>query len=228
MLSCFTAKGHNPDVWEFLRSQDVPVIVNHSFTQMPGCLTVGYDAYAEFARLTTHLLDLGHTRFGMMMLTSPQLQAVGDRQPFERIRTKYQSIVDTLAAAGLSIPDEHITNTYFSLGAGRRCFRSIMAGPQRPTAIIGMNDQMAIGALIEAKRMGFDVPGDVSIVGCDDIELAAIVEPPLTTIRPPDDAMGTTTAECVLECIRDGVPASGWRELPAEFIVRGSTAPPPA
>lgn len=219
-------EGHKRDIWEFLSSQDVPVIVNHSFSTAPGCLSVGYDAYAEFSRLTSHLLDLGHRSFGLMMLTSPTLERKGDTRPMARIRTKYKGVVDTLAKHDIVIRDEHRTNTFFSLNAGRRCFRKIMSSASPPTALICMNDQMAIGAIIESREMGLSVPADVSIVGCDDIELAGLTEPPLTTIRPPDEAMGTMTAESVLECIARTRSCEGWRELAAEIVIRESTAPP--
>lgn len=219
-------EGHRPDVWEFLGAQDLPVIVNHSFSTIPDCLTVGYDAYREFARLTEHLLSLGHRRFGMMMLTSPQHEAAGDKQVFDRIKTKYRGIVETLAAANITIRDEHITNTFFGINAGRRCFRQIMSTKKHPTALICLNDQMAVGAVIEARQMHIAVPEEVSIVGCDDIELASLLDPPLTTIRPPDEAMGTAAAECALECIRGKRPATGRRELQAELILRASTAAP--
>ena len=219
-------EGHNPDVWDFLRSQNVPIVVNHSFSEMADCLTVGYDAYSEFARLTTHLLDLGHTRFGLMMLTSPALEMSGDTRPFERIKTKYLSIVETLAAREIHMRTEHITNTFFSINSGRRCFRQIMSSAEPPTALICLNDQMAVGAIIESKHMNLNVPGDVSIVGCDDIELASLIEPALTTIRPPDEAMGTMTAECALNCIKRNLPARGRRELEAQLILRDSTGAP--
>ncbi len=220
-------EGHRPDVFRFLQTQETPVIVNHSFGEVPGCMSVGYDAYTEFASLTEHLLGHGHRRFGLMLLTSPALEKAGDKRPFERVKTKYRSIVETLARESVTIADEHVTNTFFSIESGRRCFREIMSTPNRPTAIICLNDQMAIGAIIESRRMGINVPNDVSIVGCDDIELASLIEPALTTIRPPDEAMGHTSAECALRCITEGVPAQGRFELHAELILRESSGAAP-
>ncbi|MEM7277118.1 MAG: LacI family DNA-binding transcriptional regulator [Pseudomonadota bacterium] len=219
-------EGHHPDVFSFLQSQDTPVIVNHAFAEFEGCLSVGYDAYAEFSAMTRHLVELGHTRIGLMMLTTPELELAGDKEPFERVKTKAQSIFDTLAAHKLKIDPSHLTNTFFSINSGRRCFQKIMSSKSPPTAIFCMNDQMAIGAIIESRSMNIRVPEDVSIIGCDDIELAALIEPSLTTLRPPDEAMGRAAAEQALLCITENKSASGRIEFPAEFIIRSSTAPP--
>ncbi len=219
-------EGHHPDVFSFLQSQETPVIVNHAFAEFEGCLSVGYDAYAEFSAMTRHLIELGHTRIGLMMLTTPELEAIGDKEPFERVKTKAQSIFDTLAAHNLEIDPAHLTNTFFSINSGRRCFQKIMSSDLPPTAIFCMNDQMAIGAIIESRSMNIGVPEDVSIIGCDDIELAALIEPSLTTLKPPDEAMGRAAAEQALLCISENKSASGRIEFPADFIIRSSTAPP--
>ena len=138
----------------------------------------------------------------------------------------YAGVVETLAEADLEIVPEHTTNTYFSISKGRACFRKIMSTSSPPTALICMDDYLAVGSIFEAKAMGIRVPNDVSIVGFDDIELAQLVTPPLTTMRTPDRDMGVATADCVLDILEGRAPTAYRRELEVEFLLRGSTAAP--
>jgi LacI family transcriptional regulator len=220
--------SHSPALWKLLEVQRVPAIITRAAEDVPGYTTVGYSAYTAFRELTTHLLKLGHRRFGLMMITSPQNEQAHTLDPDKRVSGAYAGVIDTLREAGLEVRPEHTTNTYFSIGKGRDCFRKIMSTTPQPTALICMDDYLAVGSIFEAQAMGVRVPEDVSIVGFDDIELAQLVSPPLTTIRTPDREMGAATAECVLDMLEQRAPAAYRRELGFEFLLRGSTAPPPA
>lgn len=220
------AESHSPALWKLLEVQQVPAIITRAAVEVPGYTTVGYSAYTAFRELTSHLLKLGHERFGLMMITSPQNEQAHTLEPDKRVGGAYAGVIDTLGEAGVEIAPEHMTNTYFSIGKGRACFRKIMSTSQPPTALICMDDYLAIGSIFEAHAMGVGVPDHVSIVGFDDIELAQLVSPPLTTIRTPDRDMGIATAECVLDMLDQRAPAAYRRELGVEFLLRGSTAPP--
>lgn len=220
------SESHSPALWKLLEVQQVPAIITRAAEQVPGYTTVGYSAYAAFRELTTHLLELGHRRFGLMMITTPQNEQAQILEPDKRVSGAYAGVMDTLQEAGLEVAPEHVTNTYFSIGKGRECFRQIMSTSPRPTALICMDDYLAVGSIFAAQAMGIRVPDDVSIVGFDDIELAQLVSPPLTTIRTPDRDMGAATAECVLDLLEQRAPAAYRRELGFEFLLRGSTGPP--
>ena len=94
-----------------------------------------------------------------------------------------------------------------------------------PTAIIGLNDPLAMGAMIEAQRHGLRVPEDLSVVGFDDVDFACELRPSLTTVRIPAAEIGVATAEYLLARVRNAaVPRTV--EVPVDLIVRDSTCPP--
>jgi DNA-binding LacI/PurR family transcriptional regulator len=90
-----------------------------------------------------------------------------------------------------------------------------------------MSDAMAIGAMIAARDLGLALPRDLSIVGFDDIELSAHVEPPLTTVHQPIREKGVEATRLLLAGIERHDPAPGRLVLPTRLVIRGSTAPPP-
>ena len=99
----------------------------------------------------------------------------------------------------------------------------------RPTAVLAMSDAMAIGALRAIKDLGLDVPGDVSVVGFDDIDLAQHVDPPLTTVHQPIRRKGEEAVRLLLTVVERRGPAKPeHRRLETRLIVRGSTGPVPS
>jgi DNA-binding LacI/PurR family transcriptional regulator len=106
---------------------------------------------------------------------------------------------------------------------GRRAFQEIMAAQPRTTAILAMSDLLAIGVIEEARNQGLHVPDDLSVVGFDDIHLAANIDPPLTTIRQPHVDKGRTAARMLLDQIETGVVKKP-KIFPVELVVRKSTA----
>jgi len=181
---------------------------------------------AKGARLATqHLLGLGHRRIGFL---SGPLRTSSRLERLEGYRS-------ALRAAGI---EPHLDLVWEGLpsrgfgdveGAefGRRGARELLSAAEPPTALFAINDMYALGAYAGARDLGLRVPADISIVGFDDIFLADVVQPPLTTVRQPLKEMLETTV-CLLvdrlEGLRTG-PAEHAVILP-DLIVRASTAPP--
>lgn len=115
----------------------------------------------------------------------------------------------------------------FGLDAGARAGRAWLAhpGPERPTAVFALSDMMACGFLAEVQRAGVPVPGAVSVIGFDDIEIAPHLLPALTTIHQPRDRIGRCAAETILSLIAGG--EAGQRVLPVRLVVRASTGRAP-
>jgi len=117
----------------------------------------------------------------------------------------------------------------YSRTSGRRAAEEVYARLRDLDAVFVANDRMAIGLMQALRERGVRVPDDLAIVGCDDSDLAAMVDPPLTSVRVPFVEMGRTAAERLL----DRLPA--WRgaesvfheTLPTELVVRESSAPRP-
>jgi LacI family transcriptional regulator len=95
----------------------------------------------------------------------------------------------------------------------------------RPTALVCTNDYIATGAMIEAKELGLVIPRDLSIVGFDDTDMSAHLEPPLTTVRVPSRQMGEAIAKYIIGYLERGT-ADVPPPIEAELIVRGSTSVP--
>jgi LacI family transcriptional regulator len=100
-----------------------------------------------------------------------------------------------------------------------------MASDNPPTAIFCGNDVLAVGALRRAREMGINVPKDVSVIGFDDIELAQVAYPSLTTVHVPHREMGRLAAAALVQTLKDGMPLQKTR-LEATPVMRETLAPP--
>ena len=112
----------------------------------------------------------------------------------------------------------------FKLEGGRRAAREILNGSQRPTAVVTANDMMALGAMAEFRDASLEIPGDISIVGFDDIAFAALANPPLTTVCLPRDELGRRAVEALVETISHPEQQRGDVSILTHLIVRSSTA----
>jgi LacI family repressor for deo operon, udp, cdd, tsx, nupC, and nupG len=161
-----------------------------------------------------HLAGLGHRAIGM--ITGPDDNVL--------THTRTQGAITGLTAKGLAMAPDHVFPGDFSLDAGARAARAWLQLDQRPSAVFSQSDQMAFGFISELARHGISVPGDVSVVGFDDIDIARCIIPALTTVRQPRKKLGLTAARLLIENI--GGNSSSAIEttiLEVELIVRDST-----
>jgi LacI family transcriptional regulator len=128
---------------------------------------------------------------------------------------------DALIASGALT----IVSGDFTVEGGERAAEALYDLVPRPTAVIAVNDQMAVGALTAAHRRGLSVPGDVTIVGFGDTIAARQAWPPLTTVSVPRHEMGAIAMCGLLEQLRGGPPVAG-SVLECTLVVRGSCGPP--
>jgi len=182
---------------------------------------------AEGARLVArHLISLGHRRFGF--LSGPISMA----SRLERIEGFRSVLLDH----GIELPPSRIwqrqlispTGDIEGAELGRLGAHELLSMPDRPTALFTINDMYALGAYAGARDLGLRVPEDVSIVGFDDIALAAVAYPPLTTVRQPIELLAKQAVTTLISQL-EGTESELSPHLVAmpELIVRGSTAPPP-
>lgn len=122
----------------------------------------------------------------------------------------------------------HSVSTTFDEDDAMRIVLELMRSSQRPTAIVLANDSMAIAAIAALQRAGFSVPGDVSIVGHDDLPLGRWTYPSLTTISQDLLGLGAAAAHRLLEILGVALEGEPITVRPPQLVVRGSTAPPPA
>jgi LacI family transcriptional regulator len=162
-----------------------------------------------------HLLELGHRRIGA--ITGPRgWVATEDR------RRGYHA---ALAGAGI-LPDPGLEiESDFEIPGGREAAGQLLDLAEPPTAIFAFNDNLAIGAIQAARARGIRVPDDLSVVGFDDVELATIVTPALTTVRQPLAEMGRTAVSLLTRLLENQRIETLHIELGTRLVVRDSTAP---
>ncbi|RME49048.1 MAG: GntR family transcriptional regulator [Chloroflexi bacterium] len=165
---------------------------------------------------TRHLLELGHRRIGVIS---------GPDETIVAVEARLQGVRRTLAEHGCALPEEYVAPGDFTPESGYEAARRLMSHPSPPTAIFALNDRMAIGAIHYLREAGYRIPGDVSVIGFDDVPLAELFDPPLTTIRQPALEMGQQAARVLFDLIRGYAPATRTLVLPVDLVVRKSTAP---
>ncbi|TMR17697.1 LacI family transcriptional regulator [Nonomuraea turkmeniaca] len=165
---------------------------------------------------TRHLLDLGHRRIAI--ITGPNW-ALSSRARLDGHRT-------ALDLAGIPADPELIGSGDFLIEGGRAEAHRLLRLPDPPTAIFACNDGMATGVYRAAHELGLRIPGDLSVVGFDDLSPMQWAVPPLTTVRQPLSDMAAAAAAMLVK-LAQGEPLAQPRvELATELIVRESTAPP--
>ncbi|HEX6751579.1 MAG TPA: substrate-binding domain-containing protein, partial [Longimicrobium sp.] len=114
-----------------------------------------------------------------------------------------------------------------TVSGGQKAMKSLLASSERPTGVFCANDLIAMGALKAALTARVSVPGELSIVGCDDVEMASFVTPELTTVAIPARELGARAARLLLRQL-DGqeVTVKGAKLLPVKLVRRGTTAEP--
>jgi LacI family transcriptional regulator len=165
-----------------------------------------------------HLLSLGHRRIGAIL---------GPRE-WMASTERLNGYGSALAAAGVLPDPELVVESDFSIESGEEAAAALLDLPERPTAVFGFNDNVAIGALRAAEARGLAVPGDVSVVGFDDSEQSGLVTPALTTVRQPLAEMGRMGVSVLLRLLDHQRVEAMSIELATRLVVRESTAAPVA
>lgn len=165
--------------------------------------------------IAEHVLSLGHRRIAIAA-GSRQLTTVADR---------LAGIDQALRADGLSLDAVPVVEAAFTLNGGQQAAERILDENPDVTAILALNDDMAIGVLSVLRQRGLTVPGDVSVTGFDDVTVSEYLSPSLTTIRLPMTTMGQLALELALKP-RRARPRR--RNMPHTLVVRDSTGPAPA
>ncbi len=202
-----------------LRDEGFPFVLLNRATQDRDDLAVVVDNHAAAMEVVAHLAALGHRRVGH--IAGPQNTTTGvDRLEGYRAGVQRHGLA---AEPGLVVEADA-----FSEEAGSRALEIMLAGPARPTAVFAANDLIAIGMLQRLRGMGARVPRDLSIVGFNDIPLAGLLEPALTTVRVPQLEMGVVGAHLLIDRLAGRPVGDVRRTLPTELVIRASSAAPAA
>jgi DNA-binding LacI/PurR family transcriptional regulator len=200
--------------YQRLRDRGVPAVLVNGAVEGIGYPSVSVDDAASTQQAFGHLLSLGHRRIGMLI-------GPADHVPSRRKLAAFQALA---AGAGVDTGDA-VARTLFSLEAGHAAgTRLVRAGV---TGIICASDVLALGAIRAVRRLGLGVPGDVSVIGYDDSAFMACMDPPLTTIRQPIDAMGRALVSTLVHQVEGATVTAEELLFEPELVVRGSTGPAP-
>jgi LacI family transcriptional regulator, repressor for deo operon, udp, cdd, tsx, nupC, and nupG len=201
---------------ERLAATSVPIVTVGLRTERFSSLTV---ANREGARTATeHLISLGHERIGL--IGGEDFEPFAFTIPGDR-RGGFE---DALRARALEPVAAWMVSTQVTMAGGAEAMQRLLSADGRPTGVVAMSDEMAIGAMQVARDLGLAIPADLSIVGFDDHEIAEYIG--LTTIRQDVGTQGHEAATWLLEALV-GEPELHHRVLPTRLVVRRTTGPPP-
>jgi LacI family transcriptional regulator len=170
------------------------------------------------AQMVAHLKSLGHRQVGF----------IGGTPGLATSRVRRESFLDAVVKQGLSSREGWIVQGDFKIAGGSAAMAEILSQPEIPTAIVCANDLTAIGALRMAHEKGLRIPKDLSIAGCDDIDMSDIVYPPLTTLRISRKEYARMLFEALQKAGEDLTRPGPQFHLPLRLVVRKSTGPAPA
>jgi len=210
----FVGTTDRRELVESLLAENVPVVVTDRLVADLEVDSVLVDNVAGAKAACRHLLDLGHTRIA---------HAAGHRQTRtgqERFTGYSQALLD----AGFPADDSLVAWGDFTTESGYRVAQVLLGRTPHPTAIFAGNDMMAFGVLRAAQEAGISVPDDLSVIGFDDIQMAGLFRPGLTTVRQPAYDMGRVAMSLLQERMA-GTSSNGSRHhlFQPELVVRGTT-----
>lgn len=208
--------GHDrdPALYDYLERQRVPVLVAWSFDGSAQAPSIGFDNRAAMRALAESVIAKGHTELAMIS---------GISLHNDRARLRIEGVKDAMIANGLNPDTLDPIEVPYSVNDGSSAFVTLMSRTPRPSIVLCGNDVLAVGALRGAAELGLNVPADISITGFDDLELAQVVSPALTTVHVPHREMGRNAALEIVEMIekkRKGIS----QELEAKVVERASVA----
>ena len=176
--------------------------------------SVQIDLYSTGYQAAQHLLDQGHERIGLITY----------RKDIHNVKPINLGFQNALRNAGIEEDSNLLTRVDgFHIQAGEKGMQYLLRLDNPPSAVFGITDLMAIGAMRIAKEAGLIIPKDLSIIGFNNIALGELVDPPLTTISAPSETLGQEAIKMLEELIRGSLPPQREVLLPTSLIIRAST-----
>ncbi len=212
----------HPEV-EQIRRAGVPIVLVDS-TALPDHGSVEIDDVGGARAAAEHLIELGHRDVLVIGVEPPAPSTTMDRDGVTGRRLR--GYREAFSAIGARIPDERVVVGPASIDGGMAALKRAWVEGARPTGVLAMSDAMAIGAMRALRDLRLTIPGDVSVVGFDDIDLAPHVDPPLTTIHQPIRRKGEEAVRLLLAVVQRRNHANPEHlRLETHLIVRGSAGP---
>ena len=212
----------HPEV-EQIRRAGVPIVLVDS-AALPEHGSIDVDDRGGARAAAEHVIELGHRDVLIVGVEPPAPSLSIDLEGVTGRRLR--GYRDAFEAIGMTIPDERVIVGPASVEGGIAALGAAWREGLRPTAVLAMSDAMAIGVMRALRDRHLSIPGDVSVVGFDDIDLAQHVDPPLTTVNQPIRRKGEEAVRLLLTVIQRRDQAKPeHRRLATRLVVRGSTGP---
>jgi LacI family transcriptional regulator len=199
-----------------LRESHVPVLVLQAAFEDAGIDCISSDDRRGAFDAVTRLIALGHERIACV---------AGIGAPYGSSNQRLSGYREALAAAGIFLSDDYVRLEPFGLEGGYEGVRDLFRLAEPPTAVFLYSDVMAQGALRALEDLGKDVPGDVSVIGFDDLPLCEFTVPRLSSVRQASSELGRLAVERILSRLKSPELESERRILPVELVLRESTGP---
>lgn len=209
---------HEAASLESLVQNSIPVVTTDHYRTSRGISDIVVDFPNGMMQMIAHLRELGHHRLGF----------IGGSEGLETSRVRRESFMSAIVQQGLTSREGWIVSGNFKIDGGSTAMAHILSQLELPTAIVTANDLTAIGAMRRAYEKGMRIPDDISVAGCDDIEMSDIVSPPLTTLRISRSDYAKMLVDALYETGKDLTKPGPTFCLPMSLVVRRSTGTPPA
>jgi LacI family transcriptional regulator len=193
-------------------SNGLPIVVVDRRLSNVDVDTVLVDNFKGALAAVQHLIELGHTRIGV--LSGPLHLTSG--------RERYTGYLQAMSDAGLTVDSSLTRFGNYRESSGYELTQELLTSPAPPSALFVANNLMAIGALNAIHQLGCKIPDEVAIIGFDDLPWAISLNPPLTTVAQPTSEIGTRAAELLLDRIKDRTRTTRTIVLPTQLRVRAS------
>jgi DNA-binding LacI/PurR family transcriptional regulator len=217
------------------RERNIPLVI-HGSPRLAGIPFVGIDDRAAAQAAAEHLLQLGHRSLAVISFPFGPSRRARHRDPAKLGRPGYRVTRERLAgyqaAANAATPQPAALGIYEvavnSRDEGHRAALALLQATPRPTAVLAMSDELAIGVLAAARELDLRVPHDLSVLGWDDSPSARASDPALTTVSQSLHDQGRTCARLLISATRGEIVANDLVHLaPWRLITRDSTGSPP-
>lgn len=207
-------QGITDSLLRVLEKSSKPIVLVNFWRSPTSLPVVRADNFVSARDAVRHLIELGHRRIAYISGTE------NSGQNGQRL----QGYLAALAEHGIEPAPQWLETGNFSHLSGLEAGTRLLNLPQRPTAIFAASDRVAFGVMEAARTAGLRLPEDLSIVGYDDIEAAALATPPLTSIRPPLQRLAEAAVQELMARIENSAQQHSCIELPSQVIIRASTA----
>lgn len=205
------------DPWiEEVQAKKLPLILIPGDPSQQIIPSVDFDNVDAAEKAFHHLFNLGHRRIALINGVPDSKYSVDRLKGYQK----------GLKEKNLPFRKELILYTDFTPESAYRAMQQLLSLSDKPTAVLVINDHSTLGALRAARELNYRVPEDISLVGSGDVQFSTLTSPPLTTIREPFYEIGREAADRVLKIIQRKRLLQKHLILPADLVIRNSTAPP--